>query len=354
MFEIVGTKSLDSNAIEFKEDGINFVGRTFENNGIQGKIDKREFEPNEPYTITATVIGNYKYVKYQVEPYYCSQNINKLTPKSIITKWNEKIAYYFITNIQKFVSLYDNQQGGYKLNDIKNHIISLPMKNNTIDFCFMESLISELEEERISELSAYLKVSGLDNYELSSDEINTLNKVPKMKTFNIVNDVFNVKNTHNILSSWITPNSGINPYVTAGEENNSVLTYIDYDINQIEKGNGIMIGGKTLVVTYQEKDYYSNDSHNLALYLKDDITMNEDIAMYLVSALYKSLKPIYSWGDSISGKKIKKDIISLPIKDNESIDYEYMEKYIKAIKKLVIKNVVLWKDKVIEKTKEII
>ena len=96
LFEIEGTKSLDSNAIDFVETGINFIGRTFENNGIQGKILKRNFEPNEPFTITATVIGNYKYVKYQKEPYYCSQNINKLTPKKIICKWTEKIAYFSI------------------------------------------------------------------------------------------------------------------------------------------------------------------------------------------------------------------------------------------------------------------
>ncbi|MCT8793221.1 hypothetical protein KZ389_10705, partial [Glaesserella parasuis] len=70
LFIIEGTKSLDSNAIDFVEKGINFVGRTFENNGIQGFIEKREFEPNSPFTITATVIGNYKYVKYQKEEYY--------------------------------------------------------------------------------------------------------------------------------------------------------------------------------------------------------------------------------------------------------------------------------------------
>ena len=105
LFDITGTKSLDSNAIEFTDTGINFVGRTFENNGIQGKIQRRNFEPNEPYTITATVIGNYKYVKYQTEEYYCSQNINKLSPKSIVEKWNERIAYFFVANVQKFVSL---------------------------------------------------------------------------------------------------------------------------------------------------------------------------------------------------------------------------------------------------------
>ncbi|MCI8273157.1 MAG: type II restriction endonuclease [Clostridia bacterium] len=150
------------------------------------------------------------------------------------------------------------------------------------------------------------------------------------------------------------PNSGEYPYVTAGEDNNSVSTYIDYDKKQIEKGNGIMIGGKTLVITYQEKEYFSNDSHNLALYLKDKDKISENIAIYLVSALYKSLKPIYSWGNSISGKKIKKDIVNLPVKDDKTIDYEYMEKYINVIKKISIKSVILWKDKIIEKTKDCI
>ena len=95
LFDIVGTKSLDKNANSFIKDGINFVGRTFENNGIQGKIEEQTFEPNKPFTITATVIGNYKYVKYQTEPYYCSQNINKLTPKTIISNWDKNVAYYY-------------------------------------------------------------------------------------------------------------------------------------------------------------------------------------------------------------------------------------------------------------------
>lgn len=217
-----------------------------------------------------------------------------------------------------------------------------------------EERIKELEKERIRELIAYLQVSGLDNYELSREEKEILSKEIKFKEFSIVKDVFNVNNTHNILGGWITPNSGKYPYVTAGESNNSVFTYIDYDKSQIENGNGIMIGGKTLVITYQEKDYFSNDSHNLALYLKDKEKMSENVALYLVSALYKSLKPRYSWGNSISSKKIEKDIVSLPINDDNSIDYQYMEKYILAIKKLSIKNAILWKDKIIEKTKKCI
>lgn len=355
LFEIVGTKSLDSNAIDFTETGINFVGRTFENNGIQGKIQKRDFAPNEPSTITATVIGNYKYVKYQKQPYYCSQNINKLTPrKSFFTKWNEYIAYFCITNIQKFVSLYDGQQGGYKLNDINDFKISLPItENNEIDFDFMESFIRELEEERIRELSAYLTVSGLSDATLTANEVATLQAFDGLewREFNVT-DVFNVKNTHNILSSEIAENSGGVPYLCASTENNGVSSYISYNADFLEDGNCIFIGGKTFVVSYQKDDFFSNDSHNLALYLKD-CEADKSNQLYLATCIRKSLAHKYSWGNSISNAKIKGDKVMLPVR-NGVPDYAAMQNFISAVQKLVIKDVVKYAEDKINATKKVV
>lgn len=149
------------------------------------------------------------------------------------------------------------------------------------------------------------------------------------KKYRIV-DIFEVKNTHNILSSWITENSGSVPYLTATQNNNSVSTFISYDKEMIDEGNSIFIGGKTLVISYQEKDYFSNDSHNLALYFKDEIHRTKPIQLYMVSALYKSLKPLYSWGNSISKQKIQNDFVSFPTLNNK-IAFSYMESYIKAL-----------------------
>ena len=155
LFNVIWTKSLDSNAIDFVDKGINFVGRTYTDNGVQGKIEKQTFEPNEPFTITATVIGNYKYVKFQTEPYYCSQNIDKLTPNSSISQRNKKIAYYFITNIQKFVSLYDGQQGGYKLEDIKKYTMIIPTYNSQPNYEMMETFISAIQKLVIRDVVLY-------------------------------------------------------------------------------------------------------------------------------------------------------------------------------------------------------
>lgn len=118
--------------------------------------------------------------------------------------------------------------------------------------------------------------------------------------------------------------------MTASQNNNSVSSYIEYDKSMLDEGNSIFIGGKTLVISYQEKDYFSNDSHNLALYFKNEEYRTKEIQLYMVSALYKSLKPLYSWGNSISKQKIQNDFVSLPTLNNE-LAFVYMENYIKAL-----------------------
>ena len=146
-----------------------------------------------------------------------------------------------------------------------------------------------------------------------------------------VTDIFLVKNTHNILSNEIIADSGEIPYLCASATNNAVSCYISYNIKDHEEGNCIFIGGKTFVVTYQEYDFFSNDSHNLVLYLKDSEKRTKPIQLYLVSCISKSLGHKYTWGDSISHKKIKDDFIHLPLSSDGKIDFDFMELFIREL-----------------------
>lgn len=279
--------------------------------------------------------------------YYQSREFTVLSDAYAIQwKANDIITanqYLFIVMcINKVTDLpiysYKNKLGGW--NVVKNKHIKLPQNSNGIDFGFMDSFIAELEAERVAELSAYLKVTGLDNYELSQDEERALAEYEKttFKTYRLT-DVFNVKNTYNILSRDIVENSGTVPYLCSSTENNAVSTYISYDEKYLEKGNCIFIGGKTFSISYQEKDFYSNDSHNLALYLKNSNAKTKKIQLYLAACIYKSLAHKYSWGDSVSNSKIQTDELSMPEKDGKP-DYKAMELLISAIQKLIIKDVV--------------
>ena len=230
----------------------------------------------------------------------------------------------------------------------------LPVRNNKIDFALIDKFIAELEAERLAELEAYLSVTGFKDYELTDEEQKALKnyELLKFKDFPVPT-VFEIKNTGNILSGDIKENSGEFPYLCASADNNAVSSYISYDKKYMDKGNCIFIGGKTFVVTYQEKDFFSNDSHNLTLRLRNETKRDKDIQLYMATCIKRSLGYKYSWGDSVSNKKINKDIISLPCSDNE-IDYASMSILISAIQKLVIKDVVLYADKKIKATKKAI
>ena len=189
------------------------------------------------------------------------------------------------------------------------------------------------------------KSIGLDDCELTKEEKTALKKFNaqqiEFKPFDII-EKFDIKNSQNNLKSDVIFESGNTPYVTASEGNNSVVSRISCADNLKESGNSIMIGGKTLVVTYQPEDFVSNDSHNLILYFKDYAKRTENIQLFCVCVLKHFLKPIYSWGDSISKTKIRKDVFSLPISPQGEIDFDFMEAFISAQKKLVVQKVIRW------------
>lgn len=153
----------------------------------------------------------------------------------------------------------------------------------------------------------------------------------KRKKYHIT-DLFDIRNTKSILKEQIRENSGNVPYVTAGESNNAVMTYIDCPEEWVEEGNCILIGGKTMIVTYQEYNFCSNDSHNLALYLRDK-HLNRFVGLYLVASIKKSLSHKYQWGDSISYKKIQKDTVNLPSTITKKPDWKLISEIGQTVRK---------------------
>ena len=76
--------------------------------------------------------------------------------------------------MQKPFSKFSWGTSSFNVEIIRSQKIQLPIKDGKIDFDFMESFVAELEAQRIAELSAYLKASGFDNYELSDEELKAL------------------------------------------------------------------------------------------------------------------------------------------------------------------------------------
>lgn len=299
----------------------------------------------------------------QKEKYYCSQNINKLTPnKEYIIRWNDKIAYYLICNIQKFVSLYNGQQGGYTLDKIKNHIIQLPTKNGEIDFEFMESFVAELEAQRVAELEAYILATGLKDYELTDKEKQAINDYD-----NLVWDTYNLKELFEKIKTKklpykvdILPNRATGKYIlpclTSSFKNQGLNYFVPKEGATILK-NVISIPSNSDVYRayFQSREFtVLSDAYAINWKYKE-IELSAKQYLFFVLCINKVTDlPIYSYKNKLGGwNVVQNKYIQLPIKNNK-IDFEYMETLISAIQKVVIKDVVLYADRKIEATRQVI
>lgn len=139
--------------------------------------------------------------------------------------------------------------------------------------------------------------------------------------------------------------------VTAGETNDGVLGKTNIEAKIID-GNTITIDmfGKC---TYRANQY-KMVTHARVFSLKCLFdSFNEISGLYIASVLQKLVNG-FSYSNMCSWAKIKNSSINLPVNQSGEIDWEHMEKYIKATEKVVIRNVVEWKDEMIKKTKEVV
>ena len=325
------------------------------------------YAPRDNATILKNVISistngaNTGATFYQNKEFTVLQDAYAISFKEELPNDNQ---YLFLTSaIAK--SIYGNfawtDKAGWE--KVKKEFIQLPTKDGKIDFEFMdacireleEERIRELEEERIRELSAYLTVSGLDNYELSSEEKESLEKfnleVDTWKLFK-VQDVFDVKSSKKRFDANKVEilNYGF-PYIVRMSTNNGIKGYINQDEQLLNQGNTIAFGQDTATMFYQENPYFTGDKIKILECRYDNF--NKINSMFLISVMRKSFST-FSWGaNSFSEKVINNQEIKLPTKDGK-IDFEFMELLISAVQKLVIKDVVLYADEKIQSTKKIL
>ena len=240
---------------------------------------------------------------------------------------------------------------------VKKEFIQLPTKDGKIDFEFMdacireleEERIRELEEERIRELSAYLTVSGLDNYELSSEEKESLDAYGSIMFGECkFKDIFDkIKQGRRLKKD--DQIAGNIPFVMSGRTNTGVVGYISNPIALFPKNSiTIDIFGNSF---YRSYDFGAGD--DTGVYWNDKTQYSKEAMLYLTTAMEKTLLGKYSYGKKLRSSQSFNFKMQLPTKDGK-IDFSYMELLISAVQKLVIKDVVLYADEKIQSTKKIV
>lgn len=126
----------------------------------------------------------------------------------------------------------------------------------------------------------------------------------------------------------VPENEGKINYVSSTTTNNGISSKVDYDFSKtiIKDSLTISTNGECLDCFYQNQDTYV--STDVEVIKKDNL--NKYHYMFLIPIIERN-KYRYSYGRKPKGEKIFDTTIKLLAKPDGSIDWDYMEKYIKQL-----------------------
>ena len=363
-------------------NGIPYVVQSVFNNMVARNVNKNWLiENNEP-----PVSGNrialgvtLPAVSYQSKEFGASQII---TAKA---EWlNEKRGLFIAIAISKLMYQfsYGRKPGMQIYREMKIH---LPVQNGAIDFAFMENFIAELEErriqemevERIVELEAYLRVTGLSDYILTEEERAVLEafRSGKISWGGVILDKQQVKDIEwrvfrmEDVLEWqpqkeIDPlkldklkdkNQKLYPFYGQATLNNGIISYnqlVEEVLNNKEGKPTILIHSNNQNTIYLESPFYLKDGHGATSVLQSK-KLNKLNALYFMSSIKKVILSKYSYNAKATKIELKNTLISLPSVQGKPL-YDYMEVFIRAVQKLVIKDVVQYAERKVAATRAVV
>ncbi|WP_156847494.1 restriction endonuclease [Campylobacter ureolyticus] len=361
LFKVLSSKKIfHANKVEIYDyqvkDSLPYVVRMAGNNGIKGYIRENIKFANPKNTLTFA--QDTFIISYQKFDYFTGNNVKILKPN--FQYISENVLKYIAVCLQKVVSPFSWGVGS-SFEFIENLKIKLPIKDENlgamlenIDFKFMEDFIAELE--------AYLITTNLKDYNLTTDEKQALKDFENLEWQEFkIGDLFERISTKKLpykarelptepTKNYILPcltssfnNQGLNYY--APKENATILK----NVITIPSNSG------DVYRAYFQSNDFTVLSDAYAIKCKNNIKFLNDHYLFAVMCINKVTDlPIYSYKMKLGGwNVVKNKFINLPIKNGE-INYKFMQNFIKAIEKLVIKDVVDFADEKISLTKKCI
>lgn len=328
--------------------GTYFINSGVEGQGIKGKTD-REAKIFRSNTITIDFWGNAYYRDFE---YKMATHNHVFSLTGDVIK-NRIVGLYLVTTMSYMKKLFSyNNMGTWS--KIKEQYIHLPItQSNEIDFVFIESRIREMEESRIREMEAYLKVAGFEDCELTEEEQEALTtiKSKRLKEYTI-GTLYDKKELKNIpfdkrTDTRQTPDDTYNlPLVNAKNGDNGIMFYGHKDkFDSIEMSIDIVQNGAIATGNVYPQPQRTGVLWDAYLIKSIGYSDTRESLIYVSAAIEKCIKKKFSYECKATWNRVCHERIWLPVTSTGSIDYKFMETYIRAIEKLTIQRVLDWRAK---------
>lgn len=299
IFYIYTGSKLDFGKQQLNENGINFVSRNSNNNGVVGKV---ELQPNmkvyKKGDITVPLGGSYLLSAFvQDEDFVTAQNVDVLRPIKPMSDM-EKWFYCYVLRENRFkFSAFGREVNKY-IQDIE---------------------VPEYVPDWISD--ANFEPPKTDNKDIEIDlNVNDWRYFEIPLLFNVSAGKYHYSYEYD---------TGNTPYITATNKNNGINEYID--IVPEFKGNVITTEKVNCCAFYQSDSFCATSDVNI---LMPKFEMNKYVALFIATVINFDENYRWNYGRQCRVGDTKKIKIKLPwiIKNGEYIpDFEFMETYIKSL-----------------------
>ena len=301
LFDVKYGSNLELNALIQDKHGINFVSRTSKNNGVSAKVKAVQgVFPIEAGVLTVAAGGSVLETFLQSEPFYSGRDLYYLTPILEMTA-SQKLYYAKCISSNRYKYSYGRQA------------------NRTLK----ELLIPSLDS-----LPNWVKQSKIDLSDKTKEPLLNIQpaslETAEWKPFTY-KDLFIIKKGKRLTKAKMT--TGNTPYIGSSDANNGLTCFIGQQ--SIHKCNTITLSynGSVGEAFYQPEDFWATDDVNV-LYPK--FKNNPAIALFICT-LIKKEKYRYNYGRKWILDKMNKSIIKLPVKQDGTPDFDFMENYIKSL-----------------------
>ena len=308
---------------------------------------------------------------------------------------SEEVGLFLVSCLNKLMHGNFDWSNKAGWNNVKHLEISLPVTTQDVpDWDYMQERIAELEQERIAELEQeriaeleqYLVAAGLNDYTLTEDDLKVLSlsgsgrdedgnpaahaAVSKPMMPFVMHDVFNYVKVAKIPKKdvrLVPDDEFCVPVVYAKFGDNGIMYWgrkdeVDARANVISiVYNGAIAAGKV----YAQEEPTGILAESYLIQAKNGDKIPFEANLYMSQVIEKTIYPQYSreflavWNDRVENNVIRlpiqTDDSGVPVIDEAKVyhpdgyvpDWEYMAAYIRAMEKLVIRDVVDYKDEFI-------
>ncbi len=353
LFEVTPSKyyRLSNEEILSSKGNIPLISNGSVDNGVMGFSKLPALNKGNSITCSDTTIGS-DTMFYQNKDFIGYSHIQHLVPKAILLKnFNSHVAFFIISACRMSTSEKYDYGRKYNRDAMNATIIQLPIKNGSIDFTFIEMFIAELEALRLAELEAYLAAAGLTDCELTAEEEEALEKLSHHQihfSAFYFKDMFDeIVQGRRLKKDDQKP--GNIPFVMSGVSNNGVANYISNPVSMFPKNSiTIDIFGNTFY-----RDYEFGAGDDTGVYWNSKSSYDKKTMLFFAAAMGKAVYGKFSYGKKLRSSQSLEFQMMLPVQ-NGKIDYPFMQTFISAIQKLIIKDVVAYSDRKIAATKQVI